>query len=110
VTSITCSLKFWPAFKQPYELQISNFKLSHAFVTILKDWSSSRRMDHHLVIQIDNDPRFKNLLCWDIQVFSSLIKTKQLFFSHKVETPIHDNIRELVTWECKEYGVKSWMC
>jgi hypothetical protein len=26
---------------------------------------------------------------------------------HKVETPIHDNIRELVTWECKEHGVKS---
>jgi hypothetical protein len=28
----------------------------------------------------------------------------------KVETPIHDNIRELVTWERKEHGVKSWMC
>jgi hypothetical protein len=27
--------------------------------------------------------------------------------STKVETPIHDNIRELVTWECKEHGVKS---
>jgi hypothetical protein len=26
---------------------------------------------------------------------------------NKVETPIHDNIRELVTWECKEHGVKS---
>jgi hypothetical protein len=25
----------------------------------------------------------------------------------KVETPIHDGIRELVTWECKEHGVKS---
>jgi hypothetical protein len=25
----------------------------------------------------------------------------------KVETPIHDSIRELVTWECKKYGVKS---
>ena len=25
----------------------------------------------------------------------------------KVETPIHDNKRELVTWECKEHGVKS---
>ena len=25
----------------------------------------------------------------------------------KVETPIHDNIRELVTWERKEHGVKS---
>jgi hypothetical protein len=30
------------------------------------------------------------------------------FHSHpRVETPIHDNIRELVTWECKEHGVKS---
>jgi hypothetical protein len=25
----------------------------------------------------------------------------------KVETPIHDSVRELVTWECKEHGVKS---
>jgi hypothetical protein len=25
----------------------------------------------------------------------------------KVETPIHDSIRELVTWECKEHAVKS---
>ena len=25
----------------------------------------------------------------------------------KVETPIHDNIRALVTLECKEHGVKS---
>ena len=24
-----------------------------------------------------------------------------------VGTPIHDSIRELVTWECKEHGVKS---
>jgi hypothetical protein len=23
----------------------------------------------------------------------------------KVETPIHDSVRELVTWECKEHGV-----
>jgi hypothetical protein len=25
----------------------------------------------------------------------------------KVETHVHDSIRELVTWECKEHGVKS---
>jgi hypothetical protein len=25
----------------------------------------------------------------------------------KVETPIHDSVRELVTSECKEHGVKS---
>jgi hypothetical protein len=23
----------------------------------------------------------------------------------KVETPVHDSIRELITWECKEHGV-----
>ena len=29
--------------------------------------------------------------------------------AHKVDdtTPIHDSIRESVTWECKEHGVKS---
>jgi hypothetical protein len=27
--------------------------------------------------------------------------------SLRLETPIRDNIRELVTWECKEHGVKS---
>ena len=26
-------------------------------------------------------------------------------FVYKVETPIHDSIRELITWECKEHGV-----
>jgi hypothetical protein len=30
-----------------------------------------------------------------------------VWFGPKVETPIHDSIRELVTWECKEHGVKS---
>ena len=25
----------------------------------------------------------------------------------KVETPIHDSIRELITWECKEHGMNS---
>jgi hypothetical protein len=25
----------------------------------------------------------------------------------EVETPIHDSISELVTWDCKEHGVKS---
>jgi hypothetical protein len=25
---------------------------------------------------------------------------------YKVETPIHDSIRELITWGCKEHGVK----
>jgi hypothetical protein len=30
-----------------------------------------------------------------------------LNYLSKVKTPIHDNIRELVTWECKEHGVKS---
>jgi hypothetical protein len=29
-----------------------------------------------------------------------------VYFRTKVETPIHDSIRELITWECKEHGVK----
>jgi hypothetical protein len=37
-------------------------------------------------------------------VIHSLLYTNQV---HKVEIPIHDNIRESVTWECKEHGVKS---
>jgi hypothetical protein len=32
-------------------------------------------------------------------------KVERLRF--KVETPIHDNIWELVTWECKGHGVES---
>ena len=39
---------------------------------------------------------------WNAQVTVS-----KLVIINKVETPIHDNIRELVTWECKEHGVKS---
>jgi hypothetical protein len=27
------------------------------------------------------------------------------FIDTKVETPIHDSTRELITWECKEHGV-----
>jgi hypothetical protein len=34
-----------------------------------------------------------------------LLGLKWLLFLIKVETPIHDSIRELVTWECKEHGV-----
>jgi hypothetical protein len=33
--------------------------------------------------------------------------TVEVQYNTKVETPTHDNIRELVTWECKEHGVKS---
>jgi hypothetical protein len=29
-----------------------------------------------------------------------------LFIRGEVETPIHDNIRDLVTWECKEHGME----
>jgi hypothetical protein len=36
------------------------------------------------------------------------MKGTQNMICIKVETPIHDNIRELVTSECKEHGVKSW--
>jgi hypothetical protein len=35
------------------------------------------------------------------------LQMNRLSLRTKVETPIHDNIRELVTWECKEHGVKS---
>jgi hypothetical protein len=36
-----------------------------------------------------------------------LIHVHDSTVEHKVETPIHDSIRELVTCECKEHGVKS---
>ena len=35
------------------------------------------------------------------------IRSKCAVREAKVETPIHDNTKELVTWECKEHGVKS---
>jgi hypothetical protein len=38
---------------------------------------------------------------------SMLMMQSECFLSCKVQTPIHDSIRELVTWECKEHGVKS---
>ena len=41
-------------------------------------------------------------LSFIVQVLESLSKSK-------VETPIHDSIRGLITWDCKEHGVKSWM-
>jgi hypothetical protein len=47
-------------------------------------------------------------MSWFIAINSK--PTGHAKFQDKVETPIHDNIRELVTWECKEHGVKSWMC
>jgi hypothetical protein len=51
----------------------------------------------------------KNLstLCFQQQGDSAVGKRLLSPCAHKVETPIHDNIRELVTWECKEHGVKS---
>jgi hypothetical protein len=36
------------------------------------------------------------------------VKLEYQFLGHmagKVETPIHDSIRELITWECKEHGM-----
>ena len=32
---------------------------------------------------------------------------RTLHVTVKAKTPIHDNIRELVTWECKEHGANS---
>jgi hypothetical protein len=33
------------------------------------------------------------------------LSTVSLLVAIKVDTPIHESIRELVTWECKEHGV-----
>ena len=58
------------------------------------------------------DPRFVLLLVQRGRVLKlTLLQKKENFQDHgrlasKVETPIHDNIRGLVTWECKEHGVK----
>jgi predicted peroxiredoxin len=41
---------------------------------------------------------------------SFLLSFSSATTSSRVETPIYDNIRELVTWQCKEHGVKSCMC
>jgi hypothetical protein len=38
---------------------------------------------------------------------SMLMMQSECFLSCKVQTPIHDSIRELVTWECKEHGVRG---
>jgi hypothetical protein len=34
-----------------------------------------------------------------------MVLVGMFFVVSKVETPIHDSIRELITWECKEHGV-----
>jgi len=51
--------------------------------------------------------RMKNLLGMRIQEGGCGREVIHPTFRHKVETPIHDDIREWVTWECKEHGVKS---
>jgi hypothetical protein len=43
----------------------------------------------------------QHLLCLDLHNTNEYSVSK----STKVETPIHDNIRELVTWKSKENGV-----
>ena len=48
-------------------------------------------------------------LSWEGETVDSYVEPGVCFFN-KVETPIHDNIRELITWECKEHGLKSCMC
>ena len=42
-----------------------------------------------------------------IDDFREEVEVRDVSIASKVETPIHDIIRELVTWECKEHGVKS---
>jgi hypothetical protein len=50
---------------------------------------------------------FQCIKTCSIWMSSARVRKAQSFIGTKVETPIHDNIRELVTWECKEHGVKS---
>jgi hypothetical protein len=44
---------------------------------------------------------------FSLQLRVNPLSYKWLDVHSKVETPIHDSIRELITWECKEHGVKS---
>jgi hypothetical protein len=46
--------------------------------------------------------RFGDIICG-----MYLKSMKENLEDRKVETPIHDSIRELVTWECKEHEVES---
>jgi hypothetical protein len=45
--------------------------------------------------------------CWDGRVINIPIPLLFIERERERERPIHDSIRELVTWECKEHGVKS---
>ena len=52
---------------------------------------------------------------WPVGLAPQLVWSSSNYFAwrgdtFKIETPNHDSIRELMTWECKEHGVKSWMC
>jgi hypothetical protein len=50
-------------------------------------------------------PTYKASACLDLEHHDEF--PFHLGYTSKVETPIHDSTRELVTWECKEHGVKS---
>jgi len=47
-------------------------------------------------------------ICKEVDALELMKIFDVVWFRYKVETAIHDSIRELVTWECKELKVKSW--
>jgi hypothetical protein len=44
-------------------------------------------------------------MCCTVGMSKILKQAEMSGMATKVETPTHDSIRELVTWECKEHGV-----
>ena len=69
-------------------------------------WSSTNKTlnPHNNYTQTSNTTYFGALES------QSIANKNHLKLSNQVETPIHDNIRKLVTCECKEHRMKSWMC
>jgi hypothetical protein len=55
------------------------------------------------------DLRCGVLLLWVIEIPKTIFDGGKFstIFDTKVETPVYDSIRELVSWECKEHGVES---
>jgi hypothetical protein len=53
------------------------------------------------LISLNFHKYLKNLLkiWWQLQYWTKA--TRSIHYGNKVETPVYDNIRELVTWECK---------
>jgi hypothetical protein len=65
--------------------------------------SSGKEMEdtkHHRSRPLSNQ---FTIYIWKIQPCFNIFECQGVKL--KVETPIHDSIRELITWECKEHGV-----